>query len=81
MIDEVNGKYKQNLQYKVTADHKYKTYHDKQPSAHHLKVNKFNKLNTKYDEQSSKPYFESFHWLGRCEMMKKPSMYSISFDK
>ena len=67
----MNEIYRQNSDNSINAYHKYKNYYDRKAKAQPLKVNDcVFLLDPKYDSQSCKQEFQTFHWKGPYKIMK-----------
>ena len=71
IFNRMNKIYRDTTDNIVAAYHKYKNYYDRKAKAQPLKVNDFvSLLDPKYDSQSCKEEFKTFHWKGPFKVMK-----------
>ena len=71
ILDKMNFIFRDNLDNIISAYHKYKMYYDRKARAQVLKANEFVfLLDPKYDSQTSKEEFKTFHWKGPYKVMK-----------
>ena len=65
-LNKMNFIFRDNLDYFISAYHKYKMYYDRKARAQPLKMNEFAfLLDPEYDSQRSEEEFKTFHWKGR----------------